>query len=400
MKSNGNRIEEIGRRIVQILLGLTFIFSGFVKAVDPLGTTYKIEDYLSAFAEMGGALTPLFENAMVLATVAAFALIAFEFTLGVMLVANVWSQITSWIALAFMCFVTPLTLWIALTNPVSDCGCFGDALVLTNWQTFWKNIVLLAMAIAIVWGGRKAERRKGGEAERLTQGLIAGGAAVIVILFMVWTLYHLPIIDFRPYKIGKNIPEQMEIPEGAEVDQYEIRLIYADANGKEQEFTLQDYPKDSTWHFVRQNSKLIKKGYEPPIHDFEIMNMDYEDITWDILESEVPVTVVVMYDLDKTDLRQAERVTQLYHRCLQNQEPFYIFTGASDARIEEFCYQVEEQYNTQDGRASNRLTPYNHWESVFCTADPVMLKTIVRANPGVIVIQNGNVIDKYNIRNH
>lgn len=403
MKNKGNGLKEIAPkgllRIAQILLGLTFIFSGFVKAVDPLGTTYKIEDYLSAFAEMGGALAPLFENAMVLATVAAFVLIAFEFTLGVMLVANVWRKLTSWLTLAFMCCVTPLTLWIALTNPVSDCGCFGDALVLTNWQTFWKNIVLLALAIAIVWGGRKAERRKGGEAERLTQGLIAGGAAVIVILFMVWTLYHLPVIDFRPYKIGNNIPEQMEIPEGAEVDQYEIRLVYADENGKEQEFTLQDYPKDSTWHFVRQNSKLIKKGYVPPIHDFELMNMDYEDITWDILESETPVTLVVMYDLDKTNLKQMEKVTQLYYQCLNNQEPFYILTGASDARIEEFCYQVEQQYNTLDGRASNRLTPFNHWESVFCTADPVMLKTIVRANPGVIVVQNGNVIDKYNIRN-
>lgn len=394
-----SRLQAIGSRIAQILLGLTFIFSGFVKAVDPLGTTYKIEDYLSAFAEMGGALAPLFENAMVLATVAAFVLIAFEFTLGVILVANVWPKITSWITLAFMCFVTPLTLWIALTNPVSDCGCFGDALVLTNWQTFWKNIVLLALAIGILILKHQTPDIAG-TAKHKTQGLIAGGSALAVVLFMFWTLYHLPIIDFRPYKIGNNIPELMEIPEDAEVDQYDIRLIYADQNGQEKEFSLQNYPKDSTWHFVRQNSRLIKKGYVPPVHDFELLNMDYEDITWDILESEIPVTLVIMYDLNKTNLKQMEKVTQLYLQCISNQEPFYILTGASDASIEEFCYQVEQEFNTLDGRASNRLSPFNHWESVFCTADPVMLKTIVRANPGVIVIQNGNVMDKYNIRNH
>ncbi len=396
----GQRTKDKGYTIItaiaRTLLGLTFIFSGFVKAVDPLGTTYKIEDYLSAFAEYGGALAPLFENALVLAQVAAFALIAFEFTLGVMLVCNLWQRVSAWITLIFMCCVTPLTLWIALSNPVSDCGCFGDALVLTNWQTFWKNIVLLALVIGILVLRHKTPDTKH---NYWTQGLIAGGAALAVVLFMVWTLYHLPIIDFRPYKVGNNIPELMEIPEGAEVDQYDIRLVYADENGVEQEFTLDNYPKDSTWHFVRQNSKLIKQGYVPPIHDFELMNMDYEDITWDILESETPVTLVVMYDLDKADTKQAEKVTQLYLQCIRNQEPFYILTGASDARIEEFCYQVEQEYNTKDGRASNRLTPFNHWEGVFCTADPVMLKTIVRANPGVFVVQNGNVIDKYNIRN-
>ncbi len=398
----GQRTKDKGQRVItaiaRTLLGLTFIFSGFVKAVDPLGTTYKIEDYLTAFADLGGALAPLFENVLVLAQAAAFALIAFEFTLGVMLVVNAWPKITSWIILAFMCCVTPLTLWIALSNPVSDCGCFGDALVLTNWQTFWKNIVLLVLAIILLLAS-SIHHPTIGDSRTKHQTLIPAFSLMAIIGFMVWTLYHLPIIDFRPYKVGNNIPSLMEIPEGAEVDQYDISLVYANESGEEQEFTLQDYPKDSTWHFVRQNSKLIKKGYVPPIHDFELMNMNYEDITWDILESEAPVTLVVMYDLDKANLKQIEKVTQLYYQCLNNQEPFYILTGASDARIEEFCYQVEQKFNTKDGRASNRLTPFNHWESVFCTADPVMLKTIVRANPGVFVVQNGNVIDKYNIRN-
>lgn len=383
----GGRIQEIGISIARIVLGLTFIFSGFVKAVDPLGTTYKIEDYLMA---MGPAL----EWVMPAAYFMAIALIIVELCLGVMMLLNLRPKVASIGMLAFMIAVTPLTLWIALTNPVSDCGCFGDAIVLTNWQTFWKNIVLFILVLLVLFFNKRQPRLSA-----RIQWCIIFLVAILTGAFMSYTRLHLPIIDFRPYKIGNNIPELMEIPEGAEMDQYDIRLVYADADGKEKEFTINNYPKDDNWHFVRQNSKLIKEGYRPPIHDFEILNMDYEDITQDILESDVPVTIVVMYDLDKTDIKQMEKVTQLYYQCLRERQPFYIFTGASDARIEEFCYHVEEVYNTLNGCASDRLTPFNHWENVFCTADPVMLKTIVRANPGVFVIQDGNIIDKYNIRN-
>lgn len=348
--------------IARFLLGLVFVLSGFVKAVDPLGTTYKIEDYLSAMGSWMEVFTPL-------AIVGAFALITLELTLGIMLLLNVKTKLSSWVCLGFLICMTALTLWIAIANPVSDCGCFGDAIILTNWQTFFKNIVLLALAILlVVW--RDTLPKMWNE---VTSWSIVGGTAVVVIGFMVWTLYHLPIIDFRPYKIGNNIPEQMEIPEGAPVDEYQITLIYADQNGLEQEFTIDNYPKDSAWTFVRQKSKLIKQGYVPPIHDFELLNIDYEDITWDILESEEPVTLVIMYDLDKADLKQMDKVKAL--------QPDYILTGTTPEGIEQFCEQT--------GLAMEN----------FCTADPIMLKTIVRSNPGVIVVQNGNVINKYNIRN-
>ena len=129
--------------IARTLLGVVFIFSGAVKAIDPLGTVYKIEDYLKAF---GGFFTEL----LLLAEVAAWALIVLELLLGVCMVLNIRTQWTSWISLVFYLVMTPLTLYIALTNPVSDCGCFGDAVVLTNWQTFWKNVVLIILAIVLV----------------------------------------------------------------------------------------------------------------------------------------------------------------------------------------------------------------------------------------------------------
>lgn len=364
------KIKNVIASIARTLLGVVFVFSGVVKAIDPLGTVYKIEDYLKAF---GGFFTDL----LPMAEVAAWGLIITEVLLGVCMVLNVRTKWTVWITLFFYCVMTPLTLYIAQTNPVSDCGCFGDAVVLTNWQTFWKNVVLIVLAIVLV-ALRKYIHPLW---KTWMEAIIAITTIVIVVTFMVWTQNHLPVMDFRPYKIGNHIPTLMEAPDDAEPDQYEISFIYAQ-NGVEHTFTLEDYPKgDSTWAFVRQESKLIKKGYEPPIHDLEIMNADYEDLTWDILESEEPVTLVVMYDLTKTDTTQMAKIEALYDYCTMNQELCYILTGSGTDDILTFSAN------------------YPTLGTCICTCDPVTLKTIVRANPGVIVVQNGVVIDKYNIRN-
>ena len=360
------QIKTIIAAICRTLLGVVFVFSGVVKAIDPLGTVYKIEDYLKAF---GGFFTDL----LPMAELAAWGLIILELLLGVCMVLNVRTKWTAWIALAFYCVMTPLTLYIALTNPVSDCGCFGDAVVLTNWQTFWKNVMLIILAIVLV-GLRKSVRPLW---SWWMEVVIAATTIAAAIAFMTWTKHHLPIADFRPYKIGNHMPTLMEYPEDAEPDQYEFSFVYA-KDGVEQTFTLENYPKgDSTWTFVRQESKLIKKGYEPPIHDFEIMNADYEDITWDILESEEPVTLVVMYDLAKADKKQMAKVEAL----LDGEAIGYILTGSGTDEI--IALGLE----------------YPSLSECVCTCDPVTLKTIVRANPGVIVVQNGVVIDKYNLKN-
>ena len=363
--------------ISRTLLGAVFAFSGAVKAIDPLGTVYKIEDYLKAF---GGFFTEL----LPLAEVAAWGLIILELLLGVCMLLNIRTQWTSWLALLFYLVMTPLTLYIALTNPVSDCGCFGDAIVLTNWQTFWKNVVLILLAILLV-ALRKHTRQLWSNWMELVLVVLT---IVVAVAFMTWTRLHLPIKDFRPYKIGNHLPTLMEYPENAEPDQYDISFVYA-KDGVEHTFTLENYPKgDSTWTFVRQDSRLIKKGYEPPIHDLEILNADYEDLTWDILESEEPVTLVVMYDLAKADKSQIAKVEALANNVelsLNDSElslnHFYILTGSGTDDIINFSLE------------------YPALSDYICTCDSVTLKTIVRANPGVIVLQNGIVIDKYNLRN-
>lgn len=368
---NNKKALHITGSIARTLLALTFLFSGFVKAVDPLGTVYKIQDYLHE--GFGG----IFQWAIPAAGVAAVCLIALEWLLGISMLLNVRTQWTSWITLLFYCIMTPLTLYIAIANPVSDCGCFGDALVITNWQTFWKNIILLLLSICLVIC-RKAIPELFSWWMEIIIALAALGSVAGI---MGYSYTHLPQIDFRPYKIGNHIPTLMEIPDDAEVDQYEITLIYA-KDGKEQTFTLENYPKgDPEWTFVDQKSVLIKKGYVPPIHDFEIETLEGDYITQDILESEEPVALVVMYDLTKTDTTQLEKLMHM----IQEYPRVYFLTASGEEEI--FAFAEELGWDEE--------TTY----STFCFTDPITLKTIVRANPGVIVVQNGTIIDKYNLKN-
>ena len=393
-----NKTARIIGSVARTLLALTFLFSGFVKAIDPIGTVYKIQDYLTAF---GGVFTTL----LPLATVAAVLLILTEWTLGVMMLCNIRTQWTAWLSLVFYLVMTPLTLYIALTNPISDCGCFGDALVISNWQTFWKNVVLISLVVVLLCTRKHIPQTFVWWAELgivLIAASIAGG-------LMLYTHYHLPLIDFRPYKIGNNIPELMEIPEGAPHDEYAVTLIY-EKDGVEQEFTLQDYPRnDSTWRFVDQRSKLVSKGYEPPIHDFVLVDAEGEDLTYDILEAEKAV-LIVMYDLSKTDLKQFGKVVDL---CLATEEqgvPVHILTSATDEQIWEFIDAQRDVLLASCAAAADTMMEPDmaeglndellyHWRMLFLNADGIMLKTIVRANPGVFVVENGIITDKYNIRN-
>ena len=368
---NNKKALHITGSIARTLLALTFLFSGFVKAVDPLGTVYKIQDYLHE--GFGG----IFQWAIPAAGVAAVCLIALEWLLGIAMLLNVRTQWTSWITLLFYCIMTPLTLYIAIANPISDCGCFGDALVITNWQTFWKNIILLLLSICLVICRKAIPELFSWWMEII----IALAALGCVAGIMGYSYTHLPQIDFRPYKVGNHIPTLMEIPDDAEVDQYEITLIYA-KDGKEQTFTLENYPKgDPEWTFVDQKSVLIKKGYVPPIHDFEIETLEGDYITQDILESEEPIALVVMYDLSKTDTTQLEKLMHMIHEYPR----VYFLTASGEEEI--FAFAEELGWDEE--------TTY----STFCFTDPITLKTIVRANPGVIVVQNGTIIDKYNLKN-
>ena len=373
-----NKPLSIFGAAARTLLGLTFIFSGFVKAVDPLGTVYKIEDYLNAF---GGFFTQLVPAA----PYAACALILFEFVLGVLLTFNVWTKVTSWLALAMMLVMTPLTLYLAITNPITDCGCFGDAIHLSNWATFGKNVVLLLLVAVLLL----AKDHLFATWVQPINILICVLAFCLCGGLMTYSLLHLPPVDFRPYKIGNNIPELMvvEIPEDAPRDEYEYRFIY-EKDGVQQEFTLDNYPKnDSSWVFVEQTSKLIKKGYEapePPVHDFVLTLTDEEtgdiyDMTDEILEQD-SVTLAIMYKIEKASRKMVAKLNRLYEHSMETGMPFYAVTGSGEREVEIWRAETGAEYP-------------------ILSCDGVTLKTIVRANPGIVVLHQGTVADKYNLRN-
>lgn len=355
------------KHIARIVLGLTFIFSGFVKGIDPWGSAYKFTDYFNAFQ------IPWLTN---LAFALGILLAAAEFFLGIAFVFNFFIRITSWFMLAFMVFFTGLTFVIALTNPVTDCGCFGDALVITNWQTFYKNIVLLALAI-LVFIQRKNFKSKNGP-------VLSIAFTVMTLTFyfylVTYSYNHLPIIDFSPYKVGVNIPDAMKIPDGAPKAVYENNFIYKNLKtGEEKEFTEANYPWQDTlnWKFVKmEDPVLVQKGYVPPIHDFRIETPEGEDIKDFFLYDDKFTFIAIASNLQKSNKEGLKKLGELARQAKSKGYNFILLTSTSPDQF--------EQYNNESGADFD-----------FFNADEITLKTIVRSNPGLILLKKGTILKKY-----
>jgi len=383
-----SKASHITGSIARTLLALTFLFSGFVKCVDPLGTVYKVEDYLTA---MGGFMADMIPAAGVFAVL----LILAEWILGWAMLFNIRTKWTVWGALAFMLVMTPITLWIALTNAVEDCGCFGDAIKLSNWQTFYKNIVLLLLVLILLFCKKGIPQLFSWWAE-LTLFLIGLGISAGI---MGYGYTHLPIIDFRPYKVGNNIIELMEDGVAPKID-----VFYTfEKDGELREFLYMDRPDlqgDSTWTFKFQETRVLDEGKEPTITDFRLESILWDsdsddispvsrryiylddDLTYDILESEDPVTLIVMYDLSKRDRKQAARAVQLYKDIKEQGGICFFLTGSGEEDLFAFAEETGIDINTGS----------------YLYMDATPIKTIVRANPGVVVLQNGVVKEKHNMK--
>ncbi|WP_372752096.1 BT_3928 family protein [Labilibaculum sp.] len=359
-------MKRIAQITFRLFVGLTFIFSGFVKAIDPLGSTYKFTDYFLAFG-MDSLKEIAFPLAILLSTL--------EFTVGMSLVFNSRKNIFVWIALLFMLFFTPLTLVLALTNPVSDCGCFGDAWVLTNWETFWKNILILACTLFIFWK-RKNDENKNPIWE---QNLLLAFAILVAGTLSFYSYRHLPIIDFRPYHIGANIGEGMRIPEDAPSDEYKSLFTY-EKDGITKEFDETNYPwQDTTWKFVNSEQIKIKEGYTPPIHDFSISNDKNGDITDMVLNHEGYTFLFVSKELSKINDVTINKVINLALYSLNYDVQFVAITASGKQEIEDFTLEYELPFE-------------------FYNTDEIQLKTIVRSNPGLVLLKKGTIIDKWHFR--
>ena len=359
-----NRLKTIATNICCAVLAVTFIFSGYVKAIDPLGTQYKIRDYLTALSI--GDYVPDW-----LTLGSSVALASLEFALGIFILFAIRRRFTTRVILAFMAVMTLITVWIAIANPVSDCGCFGDAITLTNVQTLLKNVVLTACAVVVC---RCRERMFRFVSEN-NQWIAVNYTVIYIVATSIYSLYLLPRFDFRPYHVGANIREGMEIPEGAKMPRYENTFVM-EKNGERREFTLDNYP-DSTWTFVERKSELVEEGYVPPIHDFTITdNATGDDITQQILDDKGYTFLLVSPHLESADDTNFGDIDQLYEYCQAQGVPFYCLTASGEDAIQ-------------------------HWRDItgaeypFCMSDETTLKTVIRSNPGLVLIKDGTVIRKW-----
>jgi hypothetical protein len=353
--------------LLRWIFGLIFIFSGFVKGIDPWGLQYKLEDYLLA---MG------LDSLSFLAPLGSFVLPFAEFIIGAGMLLCIRIPLTSLLGLVFMAFFTPLTLYVAISNPVTDCGCFGDALVITNWETFFKNIVLSAIIILIYARRRRIEPAILGKWRFYRLGIIT----TIYIGFVVWSYRHDPAFDFRPYKVGVNIPEAMKMPEGAQGDLYSNTFFYRNRKTSEiKKFSDNDYPWKDTinWKYESMgDAVLVRKGYTPPIHDFQIRTANGDDVTSFFLSDDKPTFFLVAYDLTKSSRKMQGRLNELSAWAGSSGYNFVCLTSTTGVQLEEFKQAAGPTY-----------------EFLFC--DEVTLKTIIRSNPGLLYLRGGTIFRKW-----
>ncbi len=355
-------MKNIITQFSRLFVGILFIISGLIKLNDPVGFSYKLTEYFSEPVFNLPFLEPL-------ALPLALFLVILEVVLGVMLLIGYKSKITIWSLLLLIVFFTFLTFYSAYFDVVKDCGCFGDALHLTPWQSFTKDVVLLFFILILFFNKKLVEP--------LFSNKIQNALALISILLCAfmgyWVLNHLPLKDFRPYKVGTNIMKGMEIPEDAPKSVVEMIFIY-NVNGVNKEFSekdLMNIPEGAT--FVDRKDKVITEGYVPPIHDFTMVKegSDYKE---ELLQ-EPKLLIFVTYDLNLAAAAGMEKLEKLNQEATAKGYKVIAMTASEPEEIE----KTKKKYNL-------------NVDFYFC--DATALKTIERANPSVVVLEKGTIKQK------
>ena len=400
--------------ISRVLAGSTLLVSGLVKANDTLGFSYKMEEYFSADVLNMEFLLPYALAFSVLMCLA-------EIVLGLALILGLKIKVSSYLVLLLTIFFAFLTFYSAYFDKVNDCGCFGDAIKFTPWQSFTKDMILMLFVLPVFFYRKdisintdKEDRAyflasiifislfsiailnwsfpiyfsltffilvllvKRFTSEQTQSWIILGLAMVLPLSFSYYTYSHLPIKDYRPYAIGKNIPDQMVVPEGVQENVYETNFVYRNTEtGEEKSFNQTNYPwQDSTWQWLSTENVLIQKGYEPPIHDFVITDADGYELQEDILAEEGYVLLVVFYDIEKTNPSAMKKVNAFVNAAESDGIYVYGLTASNYDDVEDFKME-------------------NQVPITFYSADETMLKTTVRSNPGLILLKKGDVVGKW-----
>ncbi|WP_316781391.1 BT_3928 family protein [Pedobacter antarcticus] len=365
-------MQKAALNFSRIFVGVLFIFSGLIKANDPLGFGYKLQEYFDVFHMPW--LSPF-------ATGIAIFLCILEIVLGALLLFGFWSRKVTAGLLGIIIFFTFLTFVSAAFKVVTSCGCFGDAIPLTPWQSFSKDLVLLVLIVYLFINRNKIHALTDNQGK---QRLGVIGVTALSLIFSIYTYTYLPVLDFLPYKVGQSLPEAMRIPDGAQPDEYVITYkLHHKVTGENKEMSDKDYLKteiwkDDNWEIVGEpTQKLIKKGYEAKIKDLMISDASSTDYTKELIENPYYNLVIVAYYLKDTDEQAIQEMNTIAAQAAKEFNVRTVLLTSSSA-------QDADQFSKE-----NKLMA-----EVFY-ADAVPLKSMVRSNPGLMLMKNGVVINKW-----
>jgi len=366
--------------ISRVLVGGLFIFSGFIKANDPLGFSYKLEEYFEVFKTDSGL--SIFESFAHIALPLSILLCVSEMALGFMLLVGYKRNLTLGLLFTQIAFFTFLTFYSACYNKVTTCGCFGDFLVLKPWTSFWKDIALLILITLLISG-------KDNINELFTSLITLSLTAIAIALAFAFPIYayrNLPPFDFRPYAIGMNIKENMKPGKDYTPAEYESGFIYENLKtGKQEHFNMKNYPWQDTlnWKWVATDNVLIHDAVNPPkILDFSITSLDGVDLKDSILNKKEYMFLLVCYDLNKTDDNETlhAKINDLYKLADTDKIKVLALTASDSKQIDNYKHKHQAMYD-------------------FANADGIVLKTMIRANPGLILIKDGTIIMNWHHNN-
>jgi uncharacterized membrane protein YphA (DoxX/SURF4 family) len=374
-------------RIIQFLVGALFLFSGFIKAVDPLGTSYKMHDYFTSFQGDFPAFNWLWTFMLDTSTMWAVIMLVFELALGLALIIGWRPKLTLWLILLLMLFFTFLTGYTYLSgytmghwyNPstwvfnekdmkVTDCGCFGDFIKLKPYTSFYKDVVIDVLVIFLLIGRRHMYTLL---RDTLGTAVVAVGTFASMLFCFSNYMWGLPMIDFRPYAVGKSIPEGMKLPPNAVKDSIAMVFIY-EKDGKQVELSMDDLKNiDDTYKFIDRKDKVIREGDHALIHDFTITSADGTDVTDDVLTMD-KVFLLIAWDINESNDKVQSKVNDFAALCQKEGIEFIGLTSSATKDVDEFRHEhnsIFDYYNT----------------------DATTLKTMIRSNPGLMLLEKGTV---------
>ncbi|MBR4738649.1 MAG: DoxX family protein [Bacteroidales bacterium] len=352
--------------VARWFVGLVFLFSSFTKGVDPMGTTFKVQEYMTAWNI--GSLT--FEWALPLAGLLSVSLICAEFLVGVLLITNAYRRLSAWLLVLMMLFFTATTLIDALTNKVTDCGCFGDAVKLTNWQTFWKNVVL---DVPTVWILLTRNLRRKRRFER--DGIVFITSVALMLVFEMYNIKHEPVIDFRPWKIGNKM---MDTDGGEGMKSY---VTYRNIQtGDTEEFEsamlmekMQDEQWAEQWEWI---SSRVVDPREIAAPGFSMMDLEGEDRATDLLPAEEGMLIVTIHHLQEVNKKGVRELRRALAMAEESGLRIVMLTSALPEEVQNWLY-----VNKIDGLD-------------YLFADATAIETMMRGNPGFMYVKDATVVDK------